>query len=221
VVRVNLNRAQATTLAANLINALENHQDAAAIPPAHYGEEIARIVTEGLGIDQAVAAEGLGVRTRGGRGQGRGRGNRPHPVPDARRPAQEQAQSPRTPRRIASPVPAGFEHNRGPAYIPFRIRNEHGGETPARYIHAHLDAPNPFVEGRLSINGPTYHSEIHAVAVVTFFLLIIVHITDYHWDRHLYFVIHSHHAQTMTHTPPSDDSILILLLVVLAACDSD
>jgi hypothetical protein len=43
-------------------------------------------------------------------------------------------------------------------------------------------------------------------APVTFFLLIIVHITDYHWDRHLYFVIHSHHAQTMTHTPPSDDS---------------
>jgi hypothetical protein len=55
---------------------------------------------------------------------------------------------------------------------------------------------------------------------VTFFLLIIVHITDYHWDRHLYFVIYSHHAQTMTHTP-SDDSILILRLVVLVACDSD
>jgi hypothetical protein len=59
------------------------------------------------------------------------------------------------------------------------------------------------------------------VPLVTFFLLIIVHITDYHWDRHLYFVIHSHHAQTMTHTPPSDDSILILRLVVLVACDSD
>jgi hypothetical protein len=43
-------------------------------------------------------------------------------------------------------------------------------------------------------------------SIVTFFLLTIVHITDYHWDRHLYFVIHSHHAQTMTHTPPSDDS---------------
>jgi hypothetical protein len=56
---------------------------------------------------------------------------------------------------------------------------------------------------------------------VTFFLLITVHITDYHWDRHSYFVIHSHHAQTMTHTPPSDDSILILRLVVLVACDSD
>jgi hypothetical protein len=52
----------------------------------------------------------------------------------------------------------------------------------------------------------------------------------------LYFVIRSYHAQTMTHTPPiadlqtmthmthtppSDDSILILLLVVLVACDSD
>jgi hypothetical protein len=34
------------------------------------------------------------------------------------------------------------------------------------YICAHLDAPNPFVEGRLSLNGPTYHSEIHAASVV-------------------------------------------------------
>jgi hypothetical protein len=56
---------------------------------------------------------------------------------------------------------------------------------------------------------------------VTFFLHITVHLTDYHWDRHLYFVIYSPHAQTMTHTHPSADSILILLLVVLVACDSD
>jgi hypothetical protein len=33
-------------------------------------------------------------------------------------------------------------------------------------------------------------------------------------DHHLYFVIHSHHTQTMTHTPPSDDLILVHLLVV-------
>jgi hypothetical protein len=52
--------------------------------------------------------------------------------------------------------------------------------------------------------------------VVTFFSLITVHVTDYHWDRHLYFVIHPYHAQTMTHTPPSDDSILVHLLVVSA-----
>jgi hypothetical protein len=167
VARINLNRAQATALASRLINALENHQDATPIPAPHnYGEEIARIVADGLGVEQAIVAEGLGVRTRGGRGQGRGRGNRPQSVPDARRPAQEQAQGPRAPRRISSPVPAGFEHNRGPAFIPFHIRNEHGGETPALYIRAHLDAPNPFVEGRLSINSPTYHSEIHAASVV-------------------------------------------------------
>jgi hypothetical protein len=164
VARINLNRTQATVLAANLINALENHQDAASIPPAYnYGEEIAGIIAEGLGIDRAVAAEGLGVRTRGGRG----RGNGSQSVPDARRPAHvQQAQGPRTSRRSTSPVPSGFEHNRGLAYISFRIQKEHGGETPARYIQAHLDAPNPFVEGRLSLNGPTYHSEIHAVPVV-------------------------------------------------------
>jgi hypothetical protein len=62
-------------------------------------------------------------------------------------------------------VPASFEHNQGPAFIPFHIRNEHGGEMPARYIRAHLDAPNPFVEGCLSLNGPTYHSEIHTAAI--------------------------------------------------------
>jgi hypothetical protein len=73
VARVNLNRMQATALASRLINALENHQDAAPVPPAYdYGEEVTCIVAEGLGIDQAVAAEGLGVRTRGSRGQGRG-----------------------------------------------------------------------------------------------------------------------------------------------------
>jgi hypothetical protein len=164
VARVNLNRAQATALASHLITVLEDHQDAAPVPPVYdYGEEVVRIVAEGLGIDPVVAAEGMGVRTRGGRG----RGNGPQPVPDARRPTHtQQAQGPRAPRRISSPVLAGFEHNRGPAFIPFRIRNEHGGETPACYIHAHLDAPNPFVEGRLLLNGPTYHSEIHAASVV-------------------------------------------------------
>jgi hypothetical protein len=55
--------------------------------------------------------------------------------------------------------------------------------------------------------------------MLRFSYLLTVHVTDYHWDRHSYFVIHSYHAQTMTHTPPSDDSILILRLVVLVACD--
>jgi hypothetical protein len=75
VARVNLNRAQATALAANLINALENNQDSGAVPPAYnYGEEIARILAEGLGLDQVVVAEGLGVRGGGGQRGGQGRG---------------------------------------------------------------------------------------------------------------------------------------------------
>jgi hypothetical protein len=51
----------------------------------------------------------------------------------------------------------------------------HSGQTPHRprrtlrptdhNICAHLDTPNPFVEGRLSLDGPTYHSEIHAASV--------------------------------------------------------
>jgi hypothetical protein len=39
-------------------------------------------------------------------------------------------------------------------------------------------------------------------ALVLRFLTITVLITDYHWDRHLYFVIHSHHTQTMTQLIP-------------------
>jgi hypothetical protein len=159
VARVNLNHAQATALASNLLNALENHEDAAAVlPPYDYGGEFARIIAEGLGIEEAVAAQGLGIRARGGQNRGQGRGGRPRPVPDARHPANPQQAQGIRPHQSNSPVPAGFEHNRGPAFIPFHICNEHGGETPVRYIRAHLDAPNPFVEGCLSLNRPTYHS---------------------------------------------------------------
>jgi hypothetical protein len=164
--RINLNRTQATALASNLIEALENHEDAATVPPPYdYGREFVRIITTGLRIEEAVAAEGLGICAGGGQNRGQGRGGRPRPVPDSRRPANPQQAQGVRPRRATSPVPAGFEHNRGPSFIPFRIHNKHGGETPARYIRAHLNAPNPFVEGRLSLNRPTYHSEIHTAAI--------------------------------------------------------
>jgi hypothetical protein len=62
VARFNLNRAQATALATRILNALEDDEDATPLlPPYDYGREIADIVTEGLGIDPAIAAEGLGV----------------------------------------------------------------------------------------------------------------------------------------------------------------
>jgi hypothetical protein len=168
VARFNLSRAQATALATRLVNSLEqDHQDATEVLPAYdYGEEFAQIVAEGLGITPDIAAKGLGIRNRRGRRGSQGRGNRPQPVPDVRCPVDPQPTQACLPaRRPSSPTPVGFEHNRGPAFIPFRIRNEHGGETPACYIRAHLDAPNPFVEGRLSLNGPTYHSKIHAAII--------------------------------------------------------
>jgi hypothetical protein len=71
----NLNCAQATALAAGILDALENNEDAASIPPPYdYGQEIANIIAEGLGVDPAVVAEGLGVRGRGGARRGEGRG---------------------------------------------------------------------------------------------------------------------------------------------------
>jgi hypothetical protein len=169
VARFNLSREEATALAASLTTSLgQDDQDPTPIPPVRdYREEFARVVAESLGISTATAAEGLGLRSRRGRRGGQGRGNRPQSLPDNGRPSHTQpTQSRQSARRPASPTPPGFEHNRGPAYIPFRIRTNTGGETPARYIRAHLDAPNPFVEGRLSINGPTYHSEIHAAPIV-------------------------------------------------------
>jgi hypothetical protein len=168
VARVNLNRTQATVLAANLLDALEDHQDAAPVPPVRdYREEFARVVAESLGISVATAAEGLGLRSRRGRRGGQGRGNRPQSIPHNERPPHTQPTQPcQSARRPVSPTPPGFKHNRGPAFIPFRIRTDTGGETPVHYIRAHLDAPNPFVEGRLSMNGPTYHSEIHAAPIV-------------------------------------------------------
>jgi hypothetical protein len=89
------------------------------------------IVAEGLGIAPDVAAEGLGVRNRRGQRGGQGQGNRPQQVPDARHPANLQSTQERQPvGRPTSLTPADFEHNRGPAFIPFRIQ-ENGREMPA------------------------------------------------------------------------------------------
>jgi hypothetical protein len=168
VARFNLSRAEATALAARLTTSLgQDNQDAAPVPPTRdYREEFTRVVAESLGISTDTTAEGLGLRNRRGRRGGQGRGNRPQPVPHNERPHNtQQTPTRQSARRPASPTPPGFEHNRGPAFIPFRIRTDTGGERPARYIRAHLDTPNPFVEGRLSLNGPTYHSEIHVAAI--------------------------------------------------------
>jgi hypothetical protein len=65
--RVNLNHTQATALASRLLNALEDNQDAATVlPPYDFRDEISRIITEGLRLEQAIVAKGLGVHPRGG-----------------------------------------------------------------------------------------------------------------------------------------------------------
>jgi hypothetical protein len=104
---------------------------------------------------------------------------------------------------------------RGPSTIPIRSRtpSPHPSDTSSEAL-----SPQPFY---ITNTVPATATDPLTIPIVTFFFLITVHVTDYHWDRHLYFVIHPHHAQTMTHTPPSDDSILVHLLVVLVACDSD
>jgi hypothetical protein len=126
--RVHLNRAQATALADNLISALKNHKDPVEVPPAYdYRGEITHILAKGLGLDQVVIAEGLGLRGGGDPQRGQNQGGQPRQVPDARRPANPpQVQASRSQRCPAaqpiSPTPLGFKHNRGPAYIPLRIQ---------------------------------------------------------------------------------------------------
>jgi hypothetical protein len=195
--RFNLSRVQATSLAAHLINSLEqNDQDTSEVPPAYdYGEEFARIIAEGLGIPPAVATKGLGIRSGGRQRQNRGRGGRPQQLPNAQCPANSppaQASARRPARRPVSPTPAGFKHNQGPTLVPFRIQ-ENSHEMPAHYIRTHLDAPNPFVEGQLSLQGPMYHSEIHAATVhnvdvppppITADILQLLH-TDYMGHNHV------------------------------------
>jgi hypothetical protein len=124
VARFNLSCAEATALAARLATSLgQDHQDATPVPPVRdHREEFARVVAESLGISTATAAEGLGLCSRRGRRGGQGRGNRSRPVSDNERPLNTQPTQPcQSARRPASPTPLGFEHNRGPAFIPFRI----------------------------------------------------------------------------------------------------
>jgi hypothetical protein len=82
VARFNLNRVQATALAARLLNALEVDQDAPEVPPAI--QLMARrnrraSSQQRLGIDPAITAKGLGVQGGAGSRRGQGRGGQTPP----------------------------------------------------------------------------------------------------------------------------------------------
>jgi hypothetical protein len=145
-----LTREEAMSLADNIANALEvRRQDSPEVPPP-YPED--RQVAEGLGI-------------RRGRGQ-RGRPRQPvavhYAVPPAHpRHANRGAQSSRRP---LSPAAQGYENNQGTSYVPFTILDATGRPVPARYIKVHM-TDNPYVEARMTMDGPVHRGEIHAAAV--------------------------------------------------------
>jgi hypothetical protein len=150
VAHFRLTREEAMSLADNIANALEvRRQDSPEVPPP-YPED--RQVAEGLGI-------------RRGRGQ-RGRPRQPvavhYAVPPAHpRHANRGAQASRRP---LSPAAQGYENNQGTSYVPFTILDATGRPVPARYIKVHM-TDNPYVEARMTMDGPVHRGEIHAAAM--------------------------------------------------------
>jgi hypothetical protein len=145
-----LTREEAMSLADNIANALEiRREDSPEVPPP-YPE------------DQQVA-EGMGLRR--GRGQ-RGRPCQPvavhYAVPPAHpRHANRGAQSSCRP---LSPAAQGYENNQGTSYVPFTILDATGRSVPARYIKVHM-TDNPYVEARMTMDGPVHRGEIHAAVI--------------------------------------------------------
>jgi hypothetical protein len=145
-----LTREEAMSLADNIANALEVcRQDSPEIPPPY--------------PEDRQVAEGMGLR----RGQGqRGRPCQPiavhYAVPPAHpRHANRGAQSLCRP---LSPAVQGYENNQGTSYVSFTILDSTGRLVPARYIKVHM-TDNPYIEARMTMDGPVHRGEIHAAAV--------------------------------------------------------
>ena len=166
MVNIDLNCEEALALADKLAAAVrQDDENSAEVPPPY-------------------PAEGMEVRGRGRRGRGRGgqRGRgRPFPLPANERPdpipflvVQEPRRDPplQRVRNMSPPLyqdqsqpPPAFEHNRGAVYIPFNIIDQYGQEVPARYIQVHMNDDNPYAIGRMTVNGESYHGEIHTAPV--------------------------------------------------------
>ena len=148
VVNVNLNRAEAAILVDRLSSLIQEDDENTTALPLPYAPQR-------VGIQQG---------TRGGRGRGRSIHSTPtvithSPSPIGHRP------TPHNKRRPSSPVPTGFEHNWGTAYIPFNITNRNGQEVLARYIQVHMNADDPYVLAWATLHGPIYGRQLHAAPV--------------------------------------------------------
>jgi hypothetical protein len=141
---------EAMSLADNIANALEvRRQDSPEVPPP-YPED--RPVAEGMGLQR-------------GRGQ-RGRLRQPVAVHYAVPPAHPHHanRGAQAVRRPLLPAVQGYENNQGTSYVPFTILDATGRSVPARFIKVHM-TDNPYVEARMTMDGPVHRGEIHAAAV--------------------------------------------------------
>ena len=67
--------------------------------------------------------------------------------------------------RPMSPIPNGFEMNRGPQYIPFHIVNRDGVMVPAKYIKVKM-TNDSYAYGMLNHTGEVYKGLIHAAPML-------------------------------------------------------
>ena len=129
-----LNRDQAAALATRLTRALQADDENTRAVPTYAQDRADDTAAPPEYQARGSTSEGLGVPGRRNRGRGRSDNLQPnHPLNP--RPAAAPTASVRRP---VSPTPAGYEHNRGARYIPFRIPNPQGGHTPARFTQVHL-----------------------------------------------------------------------------------
>ena len=64
-----------------------------------------------------------------------------------------------------SPIPSGFEMNRGPQYVPFHIVNRDGVTVPAKYIKVKM-TNDPYAYGMLNSTGEVYKGVIHTAPML-------------------------------------------------------
>ena len=67
--------------------------------------------------------------------------------------------------RPLSPVPRGFEMNRGPQYVPFHIVNRDRVTVPAKYDKVKM-TNDPYAYGMLNSTGEVYKGLVHAAPVL-------------------------------------------------------
>jgi hypothetical protein len=166
VEQIELNRQQAEALVTRLAASLDAHRENPTEIQGE-GELPPEYPARSRGVAPELAPQGVEILDipTGGR-QNRGH-RRPVPIHNPGQgtnlrptPANERLR-----RNPLSPSSQGYELNRGVNYVSCNILDHFGREVPAQFIRPDLNVDNPYVEARLEMDGPVYHSEIHAMPV--------------------------------------------------------